>query len=208
MIKKLKLFGANELARESVNLARNIGNQDKRVQIYLLSEMAAIEEHRNVTRLNDFLLAIAGKGLRSNAVHNFVQVFCNIELQDKKKAWNRVENPYRMKAKRDKFAVRLVEKGKVVEHSFRDFDGLLHFAATVPWTKFKMERPATDFSLDSRAKSFLTAAFKAGISFEEIEAAVESVKAQAMADANAAIARAKKKAEMTVKNQEKTEANV
>jgi len=65
------------------DLANTIRQTDNDIRTFLLSEMAHIEEHRNPTRLNKFLSALRGSGARVNAMHNFIQLFFNVRLNEK-----------------------------------------------------------------------------------------------------------------------------
>lgn len=178
--KTFKLFGANEIVKESANLSKYLTTAGPaRVQAYLLSEMVLLDnpQHRNPTRLCAFLRNIKGGMARSNAIHAWVQRFCNVEFV-KADQRNAAGDEYRMKPIR------------------KEVDAKLAFEAAqaTMWTSCKADTEAKDYLLEKSAKSFLTSAFKNGLTMEDIEAAIEKVKTDAQLEANKAIKRAQAKA--------------
>lgn len=172
----IKLIGDNAIAKESVNLAKAIKGMDKRVQVYLCSEIAHIEQHRNPTRLNAFFDAIAKRGVRTHAMHSFIQRFGNVRYDEESKK-------YLVQAKRDE----AVAKEQ------------LALAMSSDWTTFKPEGKVRQFDLEASAMRLLYEAFKNGIEFDAIEAALAKVKTDAAkkaADALAKAAMAEDKAEV------------
>lgn len=163
----IKLIGDNAIAKESINLARAIKGMDKRVQTYLCSEIAHIEAHRNPTRLNAFFDAIAKRGVRTHAMHSFIQTFANVRYDEESKK-------YVMNAKRDD----AIAKEK------------LALAMTSEWTTFKPEGKVRQFNLEQAASRFLFEAFKNGIELEAIEAAIAKVKTDAAKKAAEVLAKA------------------
>ena len=138
MAKEVKLItDASTLAKEAVNLGKAIKRNDGRVQTYLLSEIAHIEEHRNPTRLNAFLDGIRGAGARTNAMHAFVQEFANV-------VWDAEEKKYKVKA---------IRKESVFEEKFQ-------IACETMWTEFKPEKPVQQWSFDEQLKKLLDLASK------------------------------------------------
>lgn len=83
---------AKALEAESRALAQSLIDNDVRIQSYLLSEVAHIEEHRNPTRLNQFFTLLLrddeGKkrniGVRVNAMMAFVLTFANVIMPSDK----------------------------------------------------------------------------------------------------------------------------
>lgn len=163
----IRLIGDNAIAKESINLARAIKGMDKRVQTYLCSEIAHIEQHRNPTRLNAFFDAIARRGVRTHAMHSFIQTFGNVRYDEETKKY--VMNPVRDKA----IAA----------------DMLAH-AITADWTTFKPEGKVRQFNLEAAAMRLLFEAFKNGVNLEEIEAAIAKVKTEAAKKAADVLAKA------------------
>ncbi len=163
----IRLIGDNAIAKESVNLARAIKGMDKRVQVYLCSEISHIEAHRNPTRLNAFFDAIAKRGVRTHAMHAFIQRFGNVRYDEEAKR-------YVVQAVRDK-AVAAEQ---------------LALAMAADWTSFKPEGKVRQFDLEASAMRLLFEAFKNGIEMEAIEAAIAKVKGDAAKKAAEALAKA------------------
>lgn len=135
---KIKLItDAAALAKEAKNLGIAIKRNDTRVQKYLVSEIAHIEQHRNPTRLNDFLSGIKGKGVRSVAMHSFIQTFANV-------VWDAEGEKYKVKVKRSK---ELADKA-------------LEGAMAVMWTDHKPEQQVQQWSFDAKLKQLLDQAHK------------------------------------------------
>jgi len=166
--KALTLLGDNVIAKEAINLARAIKGLDKRVQIYLCSEIAHIEQHRNPTRLNAFFDAIAKRGIRTHAMHAFIQRFANVIYDNEAKK-------YIMRAVRDKAVA----------------DDALAMAMTVDWTTFKPEGKVRQFDLDKAAERLLYEAFRNGVDLEQVEAAIAKMKGAAAKRAAEALEKAK-----------------
>lgn len=163
----IRLIGDNAIAKESVNLARAIKGMDKRVQVYLCSEINHIEQHRNPTRLNAFFDAISKRGVRTHAMHAFIQRFGNVRYDEEAKR-------YVVQAVRDK-AVAADQ---------------LALAIAADWTTFKPEGKVRQFDLEASAMRLLFEAFKNGIEMEAIEAAIAKVKGDAAKKAADVLAKA------------------
>jgi len=164
----LKLIGDNAIAKESINLAKAIKGMDKRVQVYLCSEIAHIEQHRNPTRLNAFFDAIAKRGVRTHAMHAFIQRFGNVRYDEEAKR-------YVVQAVRDK-AVAAEQ---------------LALAIAADWTTFKPEGKVRQFDLDKAAERLLYEAFRNGVDLEQVEAAIAKMKDAAAKRAAEALEKAK-----------------
>lgn len=163
----IRLIGDNAIAKESINLARAIKGMDKRVQVYLCSEIAHIEAHRNPTRLNAFFDAISKRGVRTHAMHAFIQRFGNVR-------YNETDKKYVVQAVRDK-AIAAEQ---------------LALAMASEWTTFKPEGKVRQFDLEASAMRLLFEAFKNGIEMEAIEAAIAKVKTDAAKKAADVLAKA------------------
>lgn len=164
-----------ELDKEAKLLATAIVKQDNRIQRYLLSEIKHIEEHRNPTRLNQFFTAIHGRGSRTHAMHSFIQAYANVLWKQKDG-----DKPARYEMKPMRPA--------------SEFDVLFDKALSDDWTKHKSEGKVVQFNLETRVEKLLVDAFKAGVSVEEIEAAMTKLKAAAQVSANEALVKAAKAA--------------
>lgn len=166
MPKYALITDAKELDKVSKDLANDIVNQDERIAIYLLSEVAHIEIHRNPTRLNMFFSRVKGSGARVNAMHNFIQVFANVTLnKDANSAiksdgtlndnnkfgrrdesgqvyawWYTVNKKERYKNKPEEMQAKIIAK-----------------AEEQPWFKFQPERPVQEFKVDDKFKGLLKA---------------------------------------------------
>lgn len=98
-VKKVTLItDASALAKEGRELAKSILDNDKRIGIYLLSEIAHIEEHRNPTRLNMFFSWIKGSGARVNAMHTFIQMHANLRFNEDATKSGEKGKPFQKKA--------------------------------------------------------------------------------------------------------------
>lgn len=157
---------ASELAKTGIELARNIRDTDERIAVYLLSEVAHIEVHRNPTRLNMFFSMIKGSGARINAMHNFVQVFANVtfnreansaikadgSLNDNNKFGRKSEDGsvfawYYSINKKERFQKKPEElQAKIIVK-----------AEEKPWFMFQPERPPVQFDADAKVKTLLKA---------------------------------------------------
>lgn len=171
--KAIVILTTDEIGKEATNLAKSLANSDTRVQRYLVSEIAHIEEHRNPTRLNTFFnsLATSKSGARVNAMHAFIQAFANVKYDGRK-------NGYVMQPARDK----------------AEADVALRNAMSTKWTTFKPEAAPRQFDAEGAAKQFLTRMFNEGFSFEEIETTLEEVKYEAIADVKEKLSKAQKAA--------------
>lgn len=169
---KALIVGADLLKKESTALVKAIGNMDARIGLYLLSEIADIEKHRNTTRLNAYFDAIKGKGTRTHAQHAYIQAFGNVRFDEDAKK-------YVMLAKR----------------SQRDADRALNAARAANWTTYKAEGQVKQFDLDRSLSRVLYDAFVAGYSVEEIEAHIAILRIEAQKKAADALKKAGAKVE-------------
>lgn len=180
--KEITLLGGNELPRESANLSKAVGNLDARIQRYLCSEIAHIEEHRDPSRLSNFLRTIKGTGSRVNAMHYFVQEFANIRMYDAEK--DKAKYPTLKAGDYIVKAVRSAEEGRE----------RLAKAMQTAWTTFKPETEPMQFVAADKAKTFLTMMFTHGVTIEEVQELLTTVQADATVAAQKAIDKAKKSA--------------
>lgn len=163
MAKYNLITDAAELAKTGKELAQGIRDQDERIAIYLLSEVAHIELHRNPTRLNQFFSMVKGTGARINAMHNFIQVFANVSFN--KDANSAIKSDGTLQ-KDNKFG-RTDESGQVfawyysVKGSKRyqsnpeKMAEIIAKAEEKPWFMFQPERPAVQFDADNKFKTLL-----------------------------------------------------
>jgi hypothetical protein len=176
MAKYNLITDAAELAKTGKELANDIRNTDERIAIYLLSEVAHIEQHRNPTRLNQFFSRVKGTGARINAMHNFIQVFANVtfnkeansaikadgSLNDNNKFGRRDESGevfawYYTVNKKERFQKKPEElQTKIIAK-----------AEEQPWFKFQPERAPVQFDADQKllgvVKSFWSTALKGDV---------------------------------------------
>jgi hypothetical protein len=123
---KVKLItDKDELQKEAKNIATTGKRMDNRVQNYLCSEIAHIEEHRNPTRLNTFFASMKGSGMRVVAMHAFIQTFANVKYDEESKKYN-------------------------VCRAREDGPEQLEGALRKSWTEFKPEPKVVDFSLEKQ----------------------------------------------------------
>lgn len=178
MTKITLITDTQTLGKESNLLANSLKRSDSRVQAYLVSEIAHIEEHRNPTRLNQFFTSIKRSGARVNAMHNFIQAFGNVTLvtDAKDKEGKSIPAHYQVKGKSNSGADRL-EK-----------------AMGTSWTTFRPETAPVQYDVEARAESFLFAAYKAGCTTKQIQAAIAKMDKAANDKASEAIAKAKERA--------------
>jgi hypothetical protein len=116
---------ADALKKEAGLIVASGKRMDKRVQVYLCSEIAHIEEHRNPTRLNKFFAEMKGNGMRVNAMHAFIQTFANVKYDEESKKYN-------------------------VCRAREDGPEQLEGALRKSWTEFKPEPKVVDFSLEKQ----------------------------------------------------------
>lgn len=176
MAKYNLITDAAELAKTGKELAQGIRDQDERITIYLLSEVAHIEVHRNPTRLNQFFSRIKGSGARINAMHNFIQVFANVtlnkeansaikadgSLNDNNKFGRKDESGevfawYYSVNKKERFQKKPEElQAKIIAK-----------AEEKPWFSFQPEREPVQFDADKKllgmVKSFWSTALKGDV---------------------------------------------
>ncbi len=163
---------ASELAKTGKELANDIRNTDERIAVYLLSEVAHIEVHRNPTRLNQFFSMVKGSGARINAMHNFVQVFANVtfnkeansaikadgSLNDNNKFGRKSEDGtvfawYYSINKKERFQKKPEElQSKIIAK-----------AEEKPWFMFQPERPPVQFDADTKVKALLSALWRVAL---------------------------------------------
>ena len=166
MTKYNLITDASELAKTGKELANDIRNTDERIAVYLLSEVAHIEVHRNPTRLNQFFSMVKGSGARINAMHNFIQVFANVSfnkeansaikadgsLNDNNKFGRKSEDGsvfawYYSINKKERFQKKAEElQTKIIDK-----------AGEKPWFMFQPERPPVQFDADAKVKALLKA---------------------------------------------------
>lgn len=164
MAKYNLITDASELAKTGMELAQGIRDQDERIAIYLLSEVAHIEMHRNPTRLNQFFSMVKGTGARINAMHNFIQVFANVSFNKEANAAIKSDGSLN---ENNKFG-RKDESGQVFawyysinkkERFQKKPDELqskiIAKAEEKPWFMFQPERPAVQFDADNKVKALL-----------------------------------------------------
>lgn len=168
--KALKLIvGGDALLKEGRAIIKSIGNMDRRIGLYLLSEIADCEKYRNPTRLNTYFAEIKGKGVRVHAQHAYVQAFGNFYLNE--------------------------ETGKYVMHpkrSAKDAAAAFERASAADWTSFKSEGKAVQFELDKSLSRLLVAAFSNGFTEEDIIEHLNVLKIDAAKKAADALAKAAK----------------
>lgn len=137
------LFVTTEaLSKEMKGIVTAAGKLDDRIQLYLLSEMAHIAQHRNTTRLNEFFAAMKGKGARVTAMSAYVQKFGTVKVDE--------------------------EKQKFVNADNKSFD--LEAAKLVHWTSMKPEQALRSFDLEVQIKRLIQTAVDNASSEERKEA--------------------------------------
>lgn len=127
------LIAAGSLDKEMKSIVTAVGKLDDRIQLYLLSELAHIAEHKNPTRLNSFFEAMLGKGARVQAMSAFVQKFGTIKFDETKG-----------------------EKGKFVIDNSKTFD--LEAAKLVKWYSMKPEQALKSFDMSAQITRILQSA--------------------------------------------------
>lgn len=127
------LIAAGSLDKEMKSIVTAVGKLDDRIQLYLLSELAHIAEHKNPTRLNSFFEAMMGKGARVTAMSAYVQKFGTIKFDETKG-----------------------EKGKFVIDNTKTFD--LEAAKLVKWYSMKPEQALKSFDLNAQITRILQSA--------------------------------------------------
>lgn len=150
---------SSKLESLSRTLSGRIRELDKEVHVYLLSEGAHIEKHRNPTRLNKFLSAVTGSGARVTAMHAFIQTFFNVKLNEKKmenteKDGSTYVDYYIMRPERKQWSWVLDGKKATTEN----YGDLQRIMASYPWFKFQPERDPQAFILEDKFSSFLKSA--------------------------------------------------
>jgi len=155
---------ASELAKTGLELAKSIRDTDERIAIYLLSEVAHIEEHRNPTRLNQFFSRVKGSGARINAMHNFVQVFGNVDFNKDANGAIKADgnlNPNNKFGRTDEsgekfawyYSVKKAPRFKGKPEQMNE--KIITKAQEKPWYQFQPERPPQEFKVDDKVKSLL-----------------------------------------------------
>lgn len=145
---------AKKLDAESRALAHDIKVQDARINLYLLSEIAHIEQHRNPTRLNQFFTTIGRAGARVDAMHKMIQLFANV---------NFIEPGKRKEPMRDISGNLVCEYFYEVKSEQRPaevFEKKMQEAISKPWTEWKAPPKVQDFSLAAQIKGLLERAAK------------------------------------------------
>lgn len=177
-IKIKMLSDANELQKESrliVNQIGKTGTVAKRIQSYLVSEIAHIEEHRNPTRLNEFLANAKGGSVRVSAMRQFVLAFGNVEEGVEMKNGKPIATGL-LTMKKTRSAGEAEEK--------------LKKACDTYWLSFKPEKDTTaTFDIEAAALSFLSKAYSAGVTDEQVIDAITAKAQDAHRRAKEAIAR-------------------
>lgn len=188
---KIKLItDANELAKEGKLIANQVGAKGtvaKRIQRFLLSEIAHIEEHRNPTRLNTFLEGVKGGAVRVAAIKSYVLAFANVEPETEVKG-NKVR-----------------ETGRLVMRKARseaEFNEKFAKATATDWLSFKPETTETIYDREMLVKDvtkLLSKAMAEGFTDKDIADIVGETAATARATAKKVMARkAGKQAEAKV----------
>jgi hypothetical protein len=158
---KTKLItDASALDKLSKELAGDIKGMDERIQTYLMSEINHIEAHRNITRLNKFFSVIVGSGARVNAMHNFVQVFANIDLLttplEAEENGEKFTIFYQMRKVRKQYRVYIDGKW----NQLKDWGAVLDLAESKPWYKFQPERSPRAYVLEDSFANLIKAAIR------------------------------------------------
>lgn len=152
------------------SVVRKVVGTSEEIHIWLLSEIREIEKHRNPTKMNQTLSKLEKTGIRTAAIHMFIQTFCNVKMTDtvkpsKDELSERAalsENKdytvfYKVKAERKALSFFTGKKdGKAVYSTPIDYDkatekGMdeyLALAAAKPWTEFRPEPTHTQFDFD------------------------------------------------------------
>ncbi|QIG69371.1 hypothetical protein EVB79_001 [Rhizobium phage RHph_N3_13] len=164
MAKYNLITDAAELAKTGKELAQGIRDQDERIAVYLLSEVAHIEVHRNPTRLNQFFSRIKGSGARINAMHNFIQVFANVTLNKEANSAIKADgslNDNNKFGRKDEsgevfawyYSVNKKERFQKKPEELQS--KIIAKAEEKPWFSFQPERPAVQFDADNKVKALL-----------------------------------------------------
>lgn len=147
---KFALIASANLDKEMKNLVTAVGKLDDRIQLYLLSELAHINEHKNPTRLNSFFNAMKGKGSRVTAMSAYVQKFGTLKFDEER--LNKETN----------------EKGMFVYSDAKAFD--LEAAKLVKWYSMKPEGKLQAFDLMAQVQKLLDLAVARAADEERKEA--------------------------------------
>lgn len=181
MSNKIKLItDANELTKEGkliINQIGKAGTVAKRIQKFLLSEIAHIEEHRNPTRLNTFLEKAKGGSVRVNAMRQFVLSFGNVaeEIEEK-------NGKPRMTGK---LVMRKSRKAEAFEELFAK-------ACATNWLDFKPESEVKVYDMEAfKADTikYLSKAMAEGFTDAQISEMIGNVVGEAHASAKKVLAR-------------------
>lgn len=132
------LIAAGSLDKEMKSIVTAVGKLDERIQLYLLSELAHIAEHKNPTRLNSFFSMMKGKGARVVAMSAYVQKFGTLKFDEERT--NKDTN----------------EKGMFVHDPSKTFD--LEAAKLVKWYSMKPEQALRSFDLEAQISRILQSA--------------------------------------------------
>jgi len=132
------LIGAASLDKEMKSIVTAVGKLDDRIQLYLLSELAHIAEHKNPTRLNSFFNAMKGKGTRVTAMSAYVQKFGTLKYDAERV--NKETN----------------EKGMFVYSDHRKYD--LETAKSRKWYDEKPEQALKSFDMSAQITRILQSA--------------------------------------------------
>ena len=139
------ITAATKLASMGMSIAKTTKETDTTIGTYLLSEILHIEKHRNPTRLNKFFDMMQGGGIRSSAMHGYVQAVGNVHLVPiKDNEGKEIGKEYKVKAKRNIDTAMIIEAG-----------------TEKPWTKYSPEPEPQQFNLVKRIESLLKQAHKA-----------------------------------------------
>lgn len=166
--KAIDPIGDNMLAKESVLIPRATKKHDRRIWIYLYSEVVHIEKHRNPTRLNEFFAAMKGTGARVMAMHNYMQEFANIQFI---RSGDIPESNTKAREAAKEYGFGGLY---VMQPARENFTPIHELARNTDWTTFQPERGVPDFNLVKRVSVLVAAAMKAGATEEDITAAVHA----------------------------------
>lgn len=177
---------ASDLEKESKLLINQIGKSGtiaKRIQRFLLSEISHIEEHRNPTRMNNFLAAAKGGSVRVAAMTSFVLRFANVTEE--------IETTAKGKEKKTgKLVMRKSRKPEVFAAEFAK-------AMATDWLSFKPEKQESVYNaeaLQSDVIRLLSKAYAEGMTEAQVLDAIKAVNSEAHKQATERLARIAAKA--------------
>lgn len=170
---KLNLItDATELAKEGKLIINQIGSKGtiaKRIQRFLLSEISHIEEHRNPTRLNEFLANAKGGSVRVSAMRAYVLRFANVTEETETSAKTGKER------NTGKLVMRKSRKPEVAKAEFEK-------ACATDWLSFKPEKDETEYTiatLKADVVKLLSKAYAENMTEKQVLDAIQAVNAEA-----------------------------